>query len=133
MKIVAVVCLVVAIISFIIDFRFVQAASVAPGKVVQLVERDVHDGQAFCPVFVFKDSSGKSHRVYSGVSTYPPEFQVGQQIRVLYSPTDPGSAEIDSFVDTWIVPLATGSLALVSLAIAVGLRFFLRRWTATPT
>jgi hypothetical protein len=74
------------------------------GTVVQLLERH-YDDTVFCPVFVFRDSSGTEHRVQSSVGSNPPRFPIGSKLSVLYSPANPEDAQIEDHFFLWTAPL----------------------------
>jgi hypothetical protein len=110
---------VVALVSFLVDWRFVGTAARADGRVIQVLEFKGEDGPVYAPVFSFRDARGAEHTVYSSTASYPPEHEVGEAVRVLYSPQSPREAKIDRFFSLWLLPFITGVIA--SLYLPVGL------------
>ena len=107
-------CAIVALISFFYDWHFVSRAVRANGRITELVERhDSDNGNTnFYPVFIFADSNGIEHTIYSNTGSYPPAYHVGDNVGVLYIPNVPEKAAIDSFIYLWLVPLLTGIMVV---------------------
>lgn len=49
------------------------------------------------------------------MSSYPPSYQVGEQVGVLYDPHNPNNAEINSFFSKWGLSLIAGALSVSCL------------------
>jgi hypothetical protein len=117
------VSVIVLILSFFVyrhTRRFVDSAARAEGTVTKLVEsRNRDSGTTFRPVFVFHDSKGAEHEIYSTMGSYPPSYKVGENVAVLYAPEDPDNASLDGFFDLWLVPLIVGVLGAVQMTIAL--------------
>jgi predicted KAP-like P-loop ATPase len=60
----------------------------------------------------------------SGMGSYPPMYQVGDKITVLYIPNKPSDAAIDNFFDTWGIPLVAGGLGAIQLTIGLTVWFW---------
>ena len=93
------------------------------GRVVGLDESSSDSGTGYSPIFVFT-AAGNEYEVNSGIASDPPDYAVGDIVRVRYLPANPQIAEIDS---PWISPwLYGGVVALMTLALAamnvVGMR-----------
>ena len=120
------------------EINFREEAIAAPGIVVELVPtQGSKGGTTYKPVFQFNDRNDKVHTVTSSVASSPPSYHRGEAITVLYHPENPEGAQIDSFMESWLLPLVFGSLGIVFTAIASGcgiysLRVRRRRlWLAT--
>ncbi len=113
------VCALVALASVFVAWQFVHSAARADGRVIQMVERDGEHGKMYAPVFVFRDASGVEHTVHSQTASYPPEHQVGDTVRVLYSLGSPQDAKTDRFFSLWGWPLVTGLLAVFYLPLGL--------------
>jgi hypothetical protein len=71
-----------------------------PGQVVQMMDR----GGTWSPIVEFADKAGVSRLLRSTQSTSPPLFFVGQEVSVVYDPSDPGfplNAKINTFLELW--------------------------------
>ena len=79
----------------------VEVAEEAPGVVVAL-ERT--GGGSFSPVVEWADHTGTKRTLYSTVSSRPPRFFEGEQVVVLFDPSDPKypvNARIKSTLEVW--------------------------------
>jgi len=102
--------------------NFKRHASMATGTVIR---QESTGRQGFKPTIRFTTAAGQSIEFASSVSSSPPEFEVGQTVRVLYLPDDPAdSAKVDSIVSFWFVPGLFGLFALTFGGI--GTAFFMR-------
>jgi hypothetical protein len=100
----AVAFLVLGMISYRRVVRFIQSAAAAEGTVIDLRLRHDSDGDPlYYPVFRFQDSAGKEYEICSDTGSNPPGFAKGAPVDVLYDPSDPESARLDSFVQLWFL------------------------------
>ncbi|MFN6561379.1 MAG: DUF3592 domain-containing protein [Nostoc sp. ChiSLP01] len=108
---------------------FVSAAIPAQGTVIQLQQRlsspdsKGYRSYVYYPVVQFTTRSGESTVFESNSASNPPQFAKGQQIEVLYSPDNPGSAQINSWLSLWFLPLMLGGLGS-SFALVGGIVIF---------
>lgn len=108
--------------------QFLRGSVATHGSVVANVELTDREVLSYAPVFEFADAAGKTHRVQSRVSSNPPDFAVGQPIRIRYERDDPEDARPDSFGQLWATTVAGGVAGVVILALgAVALWFAGRR------
>ena len=117
---------------FLQDRELAAGGLRAEGRVLELVEtRDSDGGYNYKPLVEYIDAAGARHRFTSAISSSPPAHSAGDRVDVIYSPTDPGRATIDSFVDRHLFPLVFGGLGTVFAAIGAGLILtYLRRQRA---
>lgn len=103
----------------------------APGKVVDLVhQRESIDGVDrenifIYPVIEYVSADGKRHWVQVDEGSYPPSYEIGEDITVLYDPEHPLLARIKSFSSTmlmWILPGITGILGIAFLGAVLAVR-----------
>ncbi len=101
---------------------FLAVAIGADGTVVRLeYERSGSDsGGAYYPIVRFLLRTGETIEFRSSVGSSPPSYRRGEPVRVLYDPTAPESAEIDSFVSLWFAPILLGFMGSVFSAFVVG-------------
>jgi Protein of unknown function (DUF3592) len=109
------ICLLVALISALYFWHFVRTASHADGKIIRMIEQQDNDGTAYFPVFTFRDAQGAEHTIHSSSGSFPPDYEVGDTVPVLYSPTDPTNAKIGSLFSVWGISLITGILGGIDL------------------
>ena len=72
-----------------------------------------NDSLSFAPVFSFATANGQTYTITSTVSSNPPEFSVGQHVKVLYKEGDPRVARLESFRQLWTMGIVLSSLGLI--------------------
>ena len=111
--IVGVALLGTAVILGISTYRFIRAASSTNGTVQNLVWSSTGSGHGvYQPIVLFADQSGQA-RTFTESGSNPPDFRVGQQVRVIYDPNDPSHANIYSFQTLWLLQTCMGILGLL--------------------
>ena len=107
---------------------FLKHSSVAQGEVIASIARTDSEGTVnYCPQFNFVTADGRSYTVASSTCTNPASFAEHERVKVVFNPSNPKGAEIDSFLQIWFVPLVLGFIALAWLLFAAIL-FFFERW-----
>jgi hypothetical protein len=101
------------------SYRFASTALRAEGTVVRLVRSS--NGTS-APVIRYQ-VSGQAFERQSRVSSRPPAYSVGDKVSVLYRPDQPGTGQIDSFMEQWFVPLLCGGLGTVFVAVGCAIIF----------
>ncbi len=112
------------------DNRAWLARSVeAQGEVIELVAaRDGDGGNVlFAPKVRFQTADGKSVEFQSSLRTNPPAYAVGQRVKVLYDPDNPGSASLAGFFSLWFATMVLGFIGTVFTAVGVTAAVILRR------
>ena len=103
------------------------------GTIVELVPTTSQEGTAisYAPRFSFRAGDGRLFTVTSSVMSNPPEFQVGEEVRVRYIRTDPTSAKLDYLWQLWLVSAVCAGLG----ALFAGAGFMLFRYlrSSSPT
>jgi hypothetical protein len=69
-------------------------------------------GGSYYPVIEFRTVRNEAVVFRGSVGSNPPSFRRGEQVRVLYDPTTPEIAKIDSFFQLWFLPLVLGVMGL---------------------
>ena len=113
------ILLMIAAFSYFRNSAFVRRASYVQGKVVQLEERRGEGGSYFRAIFEFRDAAGAVYTVRDSVGSYPASYAVGDSVSVLFEPTDPKKAKLDSFNSLWGMSFVMGILGGVSLFFAL--------------
>lgn len=80
---------------------FLRDANTVRGTVSEMVEAG--EGRQSPKVEFTVDAKRISFT--SRVSSNPPNFVVGEDVRVVYRPEDPTRARIDSFGELWLIPM----------------------------
>jgi hypothetical protein len=71
---------------------------------------DDGDGIPYSARFKFKAHDGKVYIATAGVATSPPSFEIGEDVRLRYLPTDPASAKLSYFWQLWFEPMLCAGL-----------------------
>jgi hypothetical protein len=98
-----------------------------PGTVVRLNEQS--DAEGGCCTYVPVVDFNVNDQVYTfegDNASNPPAYRVGDQVRVRYDPTNPNTAQIDSFFERWIFPIII--IPAMILAAAILNFFMIRSW-----
>ena len=132
---VALITLTIASIATVANVQRLAREQSAPGRVVDLVVRASWDSERrtstdyYYPVVEFYLPGEVRQTVQLSEGSWPPAYQVGQAVTVLYNPEQPLDARIDSVSSTvlmWILPGITGVLGVAFLAAALLVWWFLR-------
>lgn len=109
------------------EIHFINASTRTQGMVTALVERNTgsRGRTAYYPKFSFSTQSGQTVEVLSRQGKSPSSFSTGDRVTVLYIPSHPTSAKIDSFSQLWVDETI---LTFIGLVFA-GLPVFV--WTRT--
>jgi hypothetical protein len=76
------------------------------GIVTKLEESSDSDGTCctYSPVIEFR-ASGQTYTFESDNASYPPEYEVGQEVNILYNPQKPNNAQINKPLERWLMPV----------------------------
>jgi hypothetical protein len=114
--------LMVGIVSWIRTESFLKDVHRTSAQIVNL-KSDGSSGNdvVYSPVFQFVAEDGRSYTVESNSASRPPEFVVGQVVTVLYLPSDPMGARIETPWQIWswtriglLLGFSFTSIALIS-------------------
>jgi uncharacterized Tic20 family protein len=97
--------------------NFLNKAEKTHGTVLEIVERRTSDGTMYYPVYSFVDIYGTEHKIYSKSGSYPPRYDVGDPISILYDPENPKEIKMDSFVSLWMGTIVAGVLGIIPFLI----------------
>lgn len=115
-----------AVIMYIRIRLFINTAQEVKGTVVEMVYRrksTKRSGGGYLPVYQFRTVDGKKITAKDSLSRNPPQFQVGQEIDVLYNPENPHHARINKWVNLYFLPALLGGIGLLFGGIGVLILF----------
>jgi hypothetical protein len=131
---IAVLMLLIAGITSVNNLRKLSREESAPGRVVEMTMRVEYDeadrdrpiGETYYPVveFVAEDRLRRSVQISEG--SFPPAYEIGDEVTVLYDPDHPLDARIKSFGSNalmWILPVITGILGIAFLGAVLAVRW----------
>ena len=114
------------------SWRLDQEGETTTGRVVRLEESDSSEGGCcvYSPVIEF-EANGQTYSFEGDTASYPPAYEVGEEVNVIYHPNDPDTAQINKWTERWLFPLIIIP-AMILTALIVN--FFLIRsfWRNDP-
>ena len=108
----AAVLTIVSGISLYFSFRFVERSTSVEGEVVENLKRSSGGNDYFYPIVAFQTIEGETVKALVSMGSFPPQYAVGDPVPLLYDTDDPKDVRIASFLGLWMIPFATGLLAL---------------------
>jgi hypothetical protein len=103
---------------------FVAEASLAPGRVVELVRSQTgNNSPTYRPVVRFTAADGEAVE-FTSTGSNPPSYYKGEKVEVLYKPRIPQDAMIKSFFSLWGGPLSLGGTGAIFFLIGGGIWLF---------
>ena len=109
--------------SFLHARDFVARAIAAQGVVTDLVRSRSSSrnsgSSSYSPVVTFETAQGQRIEFTGSLSTNPPAYRPGEQVRVLYLPDDPYAADIGGFWNQWFLSILLGGMGTVFTAVGV--------------
>ena len=104
----------IAVFIYIRTRTFINTAQEVKGTVVQMVYRtSSKGGGSYAPVYQFRTINGQTITVQDSLSSNPPQFQVGQEIDILYNPEDPQKSYINKWMNLYFLPALLGGMGLL--------------------
>lgn len=99
---------------------FVERSTQTEGTVIGLDQHPDDNGSvSFSPVFEFVTDRGQIVTLHSNVSSNPSGFEIGDKVPVRYVKSNPSSARISTFFQTWafeiIFAIFGAAMSLVGL------------------
>jgi hypothetical protein len=106
-------------------------AEVTTGEVIAMnAESGSNGGTLYRPTVRFMTDRGPV--TFTGfVAASPPNYAIGESVRVYYDRSDPSSAVIDSFVERMLFQTVFGGIGIVSVAVGMVLGVLIRRRART--
>ena len=124
---VAALMCVISVLTGVSTWRGMSREVEAPGQVVEMVTRkDEQGNEFFYPVVAFSLADGSRKTVQMPEGSWPPAYEVGDEVTVLYDPGQPLNARVKSTSGT--VSLWTWTIVAGILAVAFLLATLLARW-----
>jgi hypothetical protein len=104
---------------FLRRLRFLRKNCTTSGVVEKVTLMHLVDGNAYQPKITFTTRTGENVVLTSVGMSNPPRFRVGQEVPVVYDPSNPRKARIRSFASLWFASLLFGGLGSSFLLIAL--------------
>lgn len=117
----------IGVFLFIRTRIFISKAQKVKGTVIQMVysrsSSSSGGGGGYAPVYQFRTVDGQTIVMHDSLSSNPPQFQVGQEIDILYDPANPQKARINKWMNLYFVSLLLGGMGLIFGGVGVVLLF----------
>lgn len=141
---IAILMLFIAVIASANNILKINREERAPGTVVEMTKRLQYDeedrdrviGEAYFPVVEFTAQDGKRRQVQLSEGSFPPAYEIGDEVTVLYEPDHPLDARIKSGGSTalmWVLPGITGILGIAFLGAVLAVQRFLFSSDSPPS
>jgi len=117
---------IMAVIMYVRIRLFINTAQAVKGTVVEMVFRRRSTntrGGGYLAVYQFRTLDGKKIKAKDSLSRNPPQFQVGQEIDILYDPENPHHARINKWLNLYFLPALLGGMGLLFGGIGVLILF----------
>ena len=87
-------------------YRLEQNGEVVQGEVVRLEESSSTEGGCcvYSPVIEF-EVNGQAYSFESSNASYPPAYEVGERVEIIYDPANPNTAQINKWHERWLFPI----------------------------
>ena len=108
-----------------ISWTLEQNGETTVGRVTRLEESDSSDGGCcvYSPVIEFV-ANGQTYSFEGDNASYPPAYEVGEDVNIIYDPANPDTAQINKWTERWLFPIIIIPAMLIT---ALVLNFFLIR------
>ena len=87
----------------------------------------VSEGAAYRPIVEFKTVSGENVRFTDEIGSFPADYQVKENVQVLYDPNKPDNAHIKTWKRLWLGSTIFMLIGCLPLAVFLIIRSILRR------
>jgi hypothetical protein len=104
---------------FLRRLRFLRTACTASGVVEHVTLVHLVDGHAYQPKITFTTQAGENVVLTSVGMSNPPRFRAGQEVPVVYDPSNLHKARIRSFASVWFASLLFGGIGSLIFLVAL--------------
>ena len=116
----SIICIVIGLIYSVFSLIFVIQSEKSQGTLIEFDSK-------YAPVVEFRDSLGNLHQFTSKLTSFPPVGRVGDEINILYNPSKPNKAKINSFLEIWFFAIVFGGLGIIQFFVFWGLSTLTKR------
>jgi len=89
-----------------VSWKLDKEGATTTGRVVRLEESSSTEGGCcvYSPVIEF-EANGQTYSFEGDNASYPPAYDVGEKVNVIYHPSNPDTAQINKWTERWLFPL----------------------------
>ncbi len=100
-------------------YRLETNGVVTEGTVVQMDPSTTDGITTYSPIIEFQ-ANGQTISFDGNVSSNPPQYQVGDKVKVRYAKDDPSTAQIDKWSERWLMPvILTPTMCIAGLIVNI--------------
>ena len=110
-----------------ISWRLETSGEITTGRVTRLEESETSEGYCcvYSPVVEFQ-VNGVTYSFENDTASSSPDYEIGSEVRILYDPADPNTAQINTFSARWLFPIIIiPAMILGALILNI---FMIRAW-----
>lgn len=85
-------------------YRLETNGAVTEGIVIEMDASTTDGSTTYSPIVEYQ-VDGQTHTLDGNVSSYPPQYRVGDRVSVRYDRSDPSRAQIDKWSERWLMPV----------------------------
>lgn len=87
-------------------YKLETSGNTTTGTVIELEESSSNEGGCcvYSPVIEFQ-ANGQTYTFEGDNASYPPAYQVGETVQVIYDPGDLNTAQINKWSERWLFPI----------------------------
>lgn len=110
-----------------VSWRLQTAGEITTGTVARLEESETSEGYCcvYSPVVEF-EANGQTYSFENNNADNTSDYQIGEEVSVLYDPANPTTAQINTFYDRWLFPIII--IPVMIFAALLFDFFMLRSW-----
>src|SRR3972149_9257876 len=112
----------IGVVLFIRTRTYISQAQRVKGTVIKMVY-STSNGGGYAPVYQFTTLDGQNIVKKDNLSSNPPQFQVGQEIDVLYESGNPQKARINKWLNLYFLPAFLGGMGLIFGGVGIAIVF----------
>jgi hypothetical protein len=89
-----------------ISWKLETSGEITTGTVARLEESETSEGYCcvYSPVVEFQ-VDGQTYSFEDDTASSSPNYEIGSEVRILYDPADPNTAQINTFSSRWLFPI----------------------------
>jgi hypothetical protein len=89
-----------------VSWRLETSGETTTGTVTRLEESETSEGYCcvYSPVVEFQ-VDGVTYSFENDTASSSPDYEIGSEVRILYDPADPNTAQINTFSARWLFPI----------------------------
>jgi len=101
------------------SFDFVDKSQKVKGTVIGFQVQESSRSRGYTPIIVFRTAKGQRIKFLGNIVSSSPSYKKGEQVEVLYLPSAPQKAKINSFWSIYLAPFVLGVFGVVFFPLGI--------------